>query len=1152
MVKDKGLNCKYIICARPKNAPVTERAVPVAIFSAEESVKRHFLRKWLKEDPTDMDPRSLLDWDYYLERLGSVIQKLITIPAALQKVRNPVPRVAHPDWLQRRINIKDDKMKQKKMTDLFTKAPLDDFTNIRDPRLGDLEDLGTKLLKPKALESGIVASQRAQKRKVPEPDVPVSVNPYASLPEKMPSPTEDYEGFLEYQKLKWKIQKQARIRRRHLFGETRVTVPNHIGAAFQNQAEQLFKSTWQVLQLRSTPTPGILTAHVLIESKIHTLKVKVPRQVFLNLKGRELPDVEIEDCEVEKVNHTLPNGHPSVHLFKLTMPEEVYVNDAQKLSILFNHPSVEGVYEKQVPLDVRAVLQLGSLCTFDETQPGVLGKGLEQGFDLSGLRRAVSNQPYLAQSPLAYLYLYHVVAGDRQVFALFSTASDQAHIVILQKSKDNGQELPNVSKIYTDLLARRDQEANGEPWQMCFEYQERVQFSTKQVTTRRKALLEVGDLLKKMRKDETVPLMLIIQSPQRRMLAHDIPILSEFPVLPLKYEVSDSTLPPLGWQTFIAKRLVNHYLSLGSWILHLTELARYGDVPLCNLERDDPRFLIDVAYARRLQKNNVVLWWSGGPRPDHAGYERDDILGPLETVQMPLVNNPGTYSSVCIELDVRNLAINTILTSSLINELEGSDSISFNPAAPMDDVPSDGTNVLYSDNAFATAGVTVLREMVKAWWTEACKGSSMADIMVQHLVRWVESPDSFLYDRSLHYYVQMMSRKAFQQLMSDFRRVGSHVVFANANRLLLQTTKAEVGNAYAYSQYILKSIKAKPLFHFLDLEIKEYWDYLVWYDEFNYGGKACQEVVEAENQKLECIMHWQLSKFLPATLQPIFNDWVIEFIEIMQALKRPRVLTADGTTDSTPRPTQIPVRALGDDKEDKIVLGKTFEKPLKRQIAGLISRQKNEMLHPELASDYSFPVLPGSHLNLSNPVLQLVKSLMQVLSLDKNITMEARLLRKELLALFDVREFSAQATFNNPSESLKFQQLICDNCTMARDLDLCRDEDLIPDLADTMAAERPWLCNFCGAEYDKLGIEQRMIADVEAVIVEWQCQDLKCGKCKGVRINDFMEHCSCGADWVGSVSRAEVERKIKVWRQVANFYGLRMLRDVVEGVLASL
>ncbi|KUJ10809.1 DUF1744-domain-containing protein [Mollisia scopiformis] len=1149
MVKDKGLNCKYIICSRPKNAPVTERAIPVAIFSAETSVKRHFLRKWLKEDPTNMDPRALLDWDYYRERLGSVIQKLITIPAALQKVRNPVPRVPHPDWLQRRINVKDDKMKQKKMTDLFKTAPLEEITNLQDPRSQDMEDFGVKLLKPKAIGTALSqASQKAQKRKSPEPAVAVNTNPFAALPEKMPDPTKDYRAFLEYQKQKWKIQKAARVRRKHLFGETRPGAQSNIGATFRNQVEITYKSTWQVLQLRGTTSPGVVLAFVLIDSKIHQLKVNVPRQVFLNLKGKELPDIEVEGCDAQKVTHTLPNGHPSVHLFKLTMPESVYVNDAQKLSLLFNHPSVEGVYEKQVPLNVRAVLQLGSLCTFDETQPGVLGKGLESGFDLSGLRRATAKNPYLAQSPMAYLYLYHVVAGDRQVFALFSTAKELAHVVILQKNKDSAQDLPNIGKIYTEAISRREQEANGEEWQNCFQYQEKMQFKVNQVTTRRKALLEIGDLVKKMRNDESKPLMLVIQSPQRRVLVHDVPILSEFPVMPLKFETTDTHLPPLGWQSFIAKRLVNHYLSLGSWILHLTELARYGDVPLCNLERDDPRYLIDIAYARRLQKNNVVLWWSGSPRPDHAGYEQDDVLGPLETVQMPSVNNPGTYPSVCIEIDVRNLAINTILTSSLINELEGSDSIAFNPAAPQDDAPSDGTNVLYSDNAFANAGITVMREMVKAWWTEACKGSNMADIMVQHLVRWVENPDSFLYDRSLHYYVQMMSRKAFQQLMTDFRRVGSHVVFANANRLLLQTTKSEVGNAFAYSQYILKSIKAKPLFHFLDLEIKEYWDYLVWYDEFNYGGKACSEVVEAENQTLDCIMHWQLSKFLPSPLQPIFHDWVVEFVEIMHKLKRPRTLP-----DSTPRPTQLPVSALAstqDEKEDKIILGKEFEKPLKRQIAGLIRRQKDEMLHPELASDYSFPILPGSHLKLSNPAMQLVKSLMQVLSLDKNITMEARLLRKELLALFEVREFSNEARFENPSESLKLQQVICDNCTMARDLDFCRDEDLIPDPTNP-SETRPWKCSFCDGEYNRMQIEERMIGMVYGLVAEWTGQDLKCGKCGTLRVNDFMEHCACSGAWVEVVRREEMMRRLRVFDRVARAYGLRMLGVVVEEVLGG-
>ncbi|MCJ1436933.1 DNA polymerase epsilon catalytic subunit [Xylographa pallens] len=1152
MIKDKGLNCKYIIASRPKNAPVTERAIPVAIFSAEQSVKRYFLRKWMKDDPGDMDPRTILDWGYYLERLGSVIQKLITIPAALQKVRNPVPRVGHPEWLQRRINVKDDRFKQKKMTDLFGKTPLSEVAmNILGHRLPiDLEDFDASQL-PKSTISQTLKS--VLKRKSPEFAAPPHVDPYASLPMVMPSPAEDYSKFLEYQKKKWKIQKQARTRRRQLFGERNNVTTDRLSGFFRNQAELLFTSTWQVLQLRESDIPGIVRAFVLIDRKVHVLMVKVPRQVFLNLKGKDLPNVDIRGCRVEKVSHKLPNGHPSVHLFKLTMSDEVYISSAQKLAILFNHPSVEGVYEKEIPLTVRAVLELGSLCTFDETQQGVLGKGLEHGFELSTLRRTPAKAPYLSQKVIGYYFLHHVVAGERQVFALFSSAKEEAHIIILSRTKD-AQGLPNAEKTYLELLGRKLQENGGEQWQDNFRYQPRIQFRTTQVTTKRKAYLELSDAFKKIHKDETQPMVLVMQSPHRMTLVDDIPFLKNLPILPLKVEDSDSALPPLGWQALVIKRLVTHYLGLGSWISHLVELARYGDVPLCNLEKDDPRFLIDIAYARRLQKSNVVLWWSGGPRPDHAGYEKDDILGPMEVVEMPAVNNPGTYSSVCIELDVRNLTINTILTSSLINELEGSDSVTFNPASPCDDENSNGTGVLCSENAFASAGVTVLREMVKAWWTEACKGSTMADIMVQHLVRWVESPDSFLYDRSLHFYVQMMSRKAFQQLIMDFKRVGSHVIFANTNRLLLQTTKAEVGNAYAYSQYILKSIKAKPLFHFLDLDIKEYWDYLVWYDEFNYGGKACSEVVAADVQPLNTIMHWQLGTFLPPIYQPIFHDWIVEFVDLMHSLKRHQPLSSQ--PEITPCSTQLPIKgALTPEDDDSAscsataFLAASIAKPLKRQIIALLSRHRAEIAHPSLASDHTYPLLPGSHLSTyttTSPVLQLVKSLTHVFALDRALNLPVRVLRKDLLALFDVREFSPAARFENPSASLRLDAVVCAECTAVRDLELCRDEDLLPTTADV---SKPWRCFHCRAEYPRLSLEERLIARVQKVLVQWATQDVRCAKCRGVRVNEFMEHCGCSGVWVGTMDRDKVARELRIMQSVAVGYGLKMLEGVVEGVL---
>ncbi|EER23247.1 DNA polymerase epsilon, catalytic subunit A, putative [Coccidioides posadasii C735 delta SOWgp] len=1149
MVKDKGLNCKYIISAAPKGSSITERAVPVAIFSAEPNVKRFFLRKWLKEDPGDMDPRSIIDWEYYLERLGSVIQKLITIPAALQKVRNPVPRVPHPDWLQRRIDIKDDKFKQKKMTDLFDKTPLSSVsTNIMDHRLptaGDIEDaMSTQKLKTQ------ISTQMSQKRKAPESSQ--STDPFASLPAKMPSMNEDYEGWLKYQKQKWKIQKHARLRRRKLFGERTNVATDALSNFFRNQAELTYVSTWQILQFRETDIPGEIRAFVLIDRKVHAITVKVPRQLFINFRDDQLPDVDIEGCTVQKVNHALPNGHPSVHLFQLTMPEFTYVKDVATISALLDHPSVEGVYESKVPLDIRTVLKLGTLCTFDESQRGVLGKGLEHGFELSTLLKAAPTQTYLADSQFEFVFVYHIVSGDRQIFSVFSTRRDEAHIVIFSKQRD-GQGFPNVDKIYANSLRRRIEEGNNENWQQVFEYQHALHFRTMQVTAKRKAHLEVGDLLRKFRNESSYPTLIVLQSLHKQQLLHEVSAFKDFPVLSLRSDPSDNELPRLGWQPFVAKQIVMHYLALDSWISHLIEFARYGDIPLCNLERDDPKFLIDIAYARRLEQNNVVLWWSPNPLPDHAGYEKDNINSLIQKVDMPTINNPGAYSSVCIDLDVRNLAINTILTSSLINDLEGSESVLLNPSAPTGQEVSDGTGVLYSDTAFSSAGIVVLRDMVKAWWAEACQGKVMADVMVQHLIRWVESPDCNLYDRALHQYVQMMSKKALQQLMGDFRRVGSSVIFASPNRLLLQTTKTEVGNAYAYSQYILKSIKSKPLFNFLDLEIKEYWEYLLWYDEFNYGGKACHEVVESNSQELETIMHWQMGGFLPSPLQPVFNDWVVEYIEIMHGLKKSnKSLDSDES-----RPTQIQFKSMTETEGIDVtnVLSESYSKALKRQIVGLIRRQRDEMLHPELVSDYDFPTLPGAFWHDTkrerNPTLELVKYLTHVLSLSKHTSLEVRILRRELLALFDIKEFSDAGKFENPSASLKLPQLICNHCTMSRDLDLCRDGDLLPEEGGS-AASKAWCCLYCGTEYDRLALEERMIGEVQGIVVEWQTQDLKCEKCGGLMVNPLMEHCSCGGRWTTMLDRRAAERKVRIFKSVAEFYGLKMLTIVTNGVLDGL
>ena len=76
MVKDSGLACKFVIARAPVGAPVTERALPVAIFEAEDAVKVHYLRRWLKDrtlNADEIDVRAIIDWSYYRTRLDAAI-----------------------------------------------------------------------------------------------------------------------------------------------------------------------------------------------------------------------------------------------------------------------------------------------------------------------------------------------------------------------------------------------------------------------------------------------------------------------------------------------------------------------------------------------------------------------------------------------------------------------------------------------------------------------------------------------------------------------------------------------------------------------------------------------------------------------------------------------------------------------------------------------------------------------------------------------------------------------------------------------------------------------------------------------------------------------------------------------------------------------
>lgn len=185
----------------------------------------------------------MIDWDYYAERLNSCIQKIITIPAALQGLENPVPRVKHPDWLEAEKRKKLDSVLQPKINEFFKKKT------------------GTT---PKAVRNTPKSASRTQSQTV------VGVTPKRTRPEKLPDPplqrkTFAHDGFREwvkYLKAKWERQRTAH-RKTTLLKQSDISAviaPNRNMTTMQKMmlasTERIRAHPFHLIQIVETSTPG--------------------------------------------------------------------------------------------------------------------------------------------------------------------------------------------------------------------------------------------------------------------------------------------------------------------------------------------------------------------------------------------------------------------------------------------------------------------------------------------------------------------------------------------------------------------------------------------------------------------------------------------------------------------------------------------------------------------------------------------------------------------------------------------------------------------------------------------------------------------------------------------------------------------------------
>ena len=1308
MVKDAGLNCTYIVSKKPDGAKTTERCIPTAIFQAEPAVRKEYLRKWLKDPAAgDYTVHDILDWNYYFQRLGNAIQKIITIPAAMQNVKNPCPRVAHPDWLKRKLHRMRTQHNQRKMDQLFEVVP-------KEKAMGDLEDLagGASKLHPRAL--GHAASVQRVRRAslanggIPEDMMDVDVVGDEQPPlgglftprgakdgakektarTRIPNRRVDFMGWLKASKRVWKEGRAERKKRRAALMGFNASAVGHglptppggpkggggrvsgrAGAGARTLAP-ISAGHWQVLSVTKTRVPGELKMWVLAAQANQILGVPLHanKRFYVATSPDRSGQVEEQLAAAggtsRKVNKALPRCRPSGTLLEVECTPDAFGGVTDVLGELKSSGAAKAVYESGLSEIERTVLEVGCVTAVGRDAQRA-GKGMHTGFEIGDLSwRSATECKYLEGTDLSavrrcYLYLASAEGSQRGVATLvLPEPAKKAVCIVVQGGRAPQRDGLNVARIYEDALRWRrggggerdgsgfladedDPAAEGAPGTardgvlVPLDADLPSGFVLEHAGSAADALRQIQGLLADFREGFAGPLMCVAEVSDREALFDSVPALAELPVVAVPANASDAAYPALSWQGKAVERSLKRFLLSASVLEDRLQLCRFAHIPVGNLEQTDPAVHAwDTMYGRQLRARGQVSWKSTTPGVPDLGEceggtpgvgDREAALKPLQSlgagevvaaarkrrnpgfedrsfmenvaeeidVLAPAsVSAPGVYRSICVRFSVHHLAVNSLLNSGVLAEMEGN---------VFDIFSASGEEVAARAAALAAEGledatsvgpvVRVLRQLLSGVVSQAvhpvCNES--ADTLLQHFQRWAvaEGSHGALYEPLVHYTLAKLMEKVFKQLVAQLRRLGCKVVHASYATLIVATGKHDLPSALAFADYVVSAVRGKDLFEWVDLQRVDMYHCLVFRDLHNYGGVRIVRDGERERLLLEdggaqrcrdagdgtqIIIdneHWNLANYLPEVVRSQFLLIVSEFMYRPWDHLRQKVMQQQQGLDRAPPP---------DDKDDEdadtlddldrvvaprppvasasphigltpgggrgVQPGAVLAEQVKLLVATYFS-EKILRLAAGLRDHYSggasdFPDVAGKHVVMTSVAAEFAKMVVHVLGLDRVAELEVIVLRRNVFRLLNVPEFGPKSQFVEPCRSYTLHGVVCEFCNDSKDLDMCRDPRMLA---------RDYTCGECGHGYRKGEFEGRLVRLVRRRLGAYATQDMVCKKCGSVKASKHQKRCECNGEFQHTIRPDDVLRTLATIKGVADYHGYASLAHLCEVAL---
>jgi DNA polymerase epsilon subunit 1 len=1215
---------------------------------------RHFLRKWLRSPGIDGDGfniRNILDWDYYMERLAKNIQKIITIPAALQKVENPVPRVSHPAWLVSKVQQMHDKYQQKSILSMFgrkkmIKAGRSKSSGLKPPGPMDIEDIGGGTNPAKVGRPVVHRTKRHDLR------VQINDNYDAGHIVKeerieLKADENNFSIWLDQKKKLWRKSRQGskataiNDHNEREFNQTRTrsNLPASSLEDFVKEASlDLSHKEWQIIELREITShdtgkkkkfsSGEFIAWVMVGESLKKIQIAVPRtiyiatnrEVFCNLTGK---------LDFRKVDKHLPRNKKARFLYQLTMPEFIYRHTNWTSSFHPVDKKLDGqnklfddVYETGAPLMTNILSELGSiskLSVFDGS------KRNQKSYNLTDLKMVEkpTDGIYL-NSNISYkrcfLYVRMNLKSKTGLVALFTinggsgsqnignhdlTApvksgvnafdiSMSCQLWFVRPGSSKGQK--NVSRrqlsdLFSQLISAIHEEADFESEYACVMKTSKCEvvdlnFVDKETV----AYSATNEAVNKHLASNNGPTFMLINSSRPlTYLRRSIPTLNSLPAIPLpfppgpEHNPAISNLPALNWEQPIVQLSLEAYLytSIVSFPRRVG-YARYGNIPIGNFGDEEQFTLYDLSLTRMLHKNRALSWASsvrGQPDlgaslfPSSDGKFRssiqltglsslnnEDIWSEDNELLSPAVRHPGSYRSLCVDIDLHDLAIaaltdtaNASTDNSLTSEVGSPTSVmhensggAFKLAEPLGDEMSTATSL------------PMIRALVGVWLRDAFTSNiAVADSMLHNVYRLISCPETMMHDPALHRALHGLMRGTFLRLLGELQRLGCTIVYADFHKITVATNKLCLADAEEYINFVISTIRSQvgengEVFSGLApvaLRPRQYHTQLLFLDEFNFGTLQLERH-HKDDVVAEFFIEEDTSQSI-VIVPSVVTAWsLINYMESDVAEEYFRIIIGRFSKDVLKKEMELIFRSGNKGLScmfDSELSGNLLDykrKMISKQFASTLTRAVGEIVEvDEENRNHNLRSLSSSPMN---SVLEFVKSVIVVLELDQELDKEIQALKRSLLAQIGVAEYSSLAIWQNPCPNLMLSDCYCKECQESRDINVC----YIP---PTENEERPihWFCEDCGAEYDVATIERRLIDQANKKLLRYQLQDLRCTKTSRVSTRSLASVSQCSADWQPDISPEQGRSEIEVLFRLAKYHQLDELEWVTQGMIQS-